>query len=313
VNNETDIAFDCPLCSGNLVVDVAGAGLTVDCPHCGQPITIPRPEPSPEPEPLALPQPSDVTPSPPPASSSVSKGSWGHCGITPRQVAVLLFFNVPFDPKLKRGGASGLIGGLFGDPTNRQLWDEAKKRKMSEFRGTPLHDYVVSQQRKGEEDVDAKTMEEALNSSVGEAKRKREFFKRRAMGEALREERDEWSHLAGQYVLVVCRNPRKHEIDINILFVEYVSDDFTKGVFLVAVKPKVVEGRHRRYIEWDNPYFELPVKNVLYHENVSEKFVGEGSYKIDDEVFLATELYDLTWCQQMLDKGREIAKQFLDG
>ena len=44
----SDIQFTCPRCGNNLVVDVAGAGLSVPCPECNEPISIPvnveRPE-----------------------------------------------------------------------------------------------------------------------------------------------------------------------------------------------------------------------------------------------------------------------------
>lgn len=36
-----DISFKCPKCDGSLVVEPAGCGLVVDCPHCSQQITIP--------------------------------------------------------------------------------------------------------------------------------------------------------------------------------------------------------------------------------------------------------------------------------
>ena len=41
VIGESDIVFACPSCAGELVVDREGAGLTVPCPHCSQPLTIP--------------------------------------------------------------------------------------------------------------------------------------------------------------------------------------------------------------------------------------------------------------------------------
>jgi len=37
-----DIIFDCPNCQQELVVDSAGAGTEIDCPACGETITIPR-------------------------------------------------------------------------------------------------------------------------------------------------------------------------------------------------------------------------------------------------------------------------------
>ena len=38
-----DINFDCPECRHNLEVDESGAGMTVPCPECSRPITIPFP------------------------------------------------------------------------------------------------------------------------------------------------------------------------------------------------------------------------------------------------------------------------------
>ena len=39
--NDRDIIFSCPSCQGELVVDRDGAGLSVPCSHCGNPLTIP--------------------------------------------------------------------------------------------------------------------------------------------------------------------------------------------------------------------------------------------------------------------------------
>ena len=36
-----DIVFDCPYCSGHLIVSEEGAGLKIDCPICSKPLTIP--------------------------------------------------------------------------------------------------------------------------------------------------------------------------------------------------------------------------------------------------------------------------------
>ena len=38
---ERDVVFECPHCQGELVVDRDGAGLTVNCSLCGQPVTVP--------------------------------------------------------------------------------------------------------------------------------------------------------------------------------------------------------------------------------------------------------------------------------
>ncbi len=37
-----DIIFDCPNCQQELAVDSAGAGTEIECPACGETITIPR-------------------------------------------------------------------------------------------------------------------------------------------------------------------------------------------------------------------------------------------------------------------------------
>ena len=37
-----DIIFDCPNCQQELAVDSTGAGTEIDCPSCGETITIPR-------------------------------------------------------------------------------------------------------------------------------------------------------------------------------------------------------------------------------------------------------------------------------
>ncbi len=39
---ERDIVFNCPHCSGELVVDNEGAGMTFNCPHCGGRVTVPH-------------------------------------------------------------------------------------------------------------------------------------------------------------------------------------------------------------------------------------------------------------------------------
>ena len=41
VISDRDIVFNCPACHGELVVDRDGAGMSVPCSHCGQPLTIP--------------------------------------------------------------------------------------------------------------------------------------------------------------------------------------------------------------------------------------------------------------------------------
>lgn len=53
-----DVIFNCPKCEQELAVDSTGAGSEINCPACGQTITIPEPEtvvprPGGEPEPNA--------------------------------------------------------------------------------------------------------------------------------------------------------------------------------------------------------------------------------------------------------------------
>ncbi len=38
-----DIPFDCDTCGKHLVIDEAGAGITIDCPGCGKPVYVPSP------------------------------------------------------------------------------------------------------------------------------------------------------------------------------------------------------------------------------------------------------------------------------
>ena len=62
-----DITFHCPNCNQNLAADNSGAGSQIDCPACGQPLTIPTfskphppvPRPAP-PQPAAKPSPSSA-------------------------------------------------------------------------------------------------------------------------------------------------------------------------------------------------------------------------------------------------------------
>lgn len=39
-----DVIFDCPKCEQELAVDSSGAGSEIECPSCGEKITIPEPE-----------------------------------------------------------------------------------------------------------------------------------------------------------------------------------------------------------------------------------------------------------------------------
>ena len=47
VVTDRDIVFNCPFCRGELVVDMAGAGLECPCSHCGKTLTIPAYQPRP--------------------------------------------------------------------------------------------------------------------------------------------------------------------------------------------------------------------------------------------------------------------------
>lgn len=40
-----DVIFNCPNCEQELAVDSTGAGSEINCPSCGQTITIPEPQP----------------------------------------------------------------------------------------------------------------------------------------------------------------------------------------------------------------------------------------------------------------------------
>jgi DNA-directed RNA polymerase subunit RPC12/RpoP len=41
-----DLIFNCPKCDQELAVDASGAGTEIDCPNCGEPITIPEAKPT---------------------------------------------------------------------------------------------------------------------------------------------------------------------------------------------------------------------------------------------------------------------------
>lgn len=43
-DSESDIIFDCPHCAHQLVIEMRGAGLTVDCTECGNAVVVPIPE-----------------------------------------------------------------------------------------------------------------------------------------------------------------------------------------------------------------------------------------------------------------------------
>jgi len=67
-----DIIFDCPNCQQELVVDSAGAGTEIDCPSCGETITIPRESTKPAPE-VALPTGQPVNPIAASAAAKIEK------------------------------------------------------------------------------------------------------------------------------------------------------------------------------------------------------------------------------------------------
>jgi hypothetical protein len=41
---DSDIVFDCPVCTKSLAIDCRGAGLTITCPDCDNMIQVPIPE-----------------------------------------------------------------------------------------------------------------------------------------------------------------------------------------------------------------------------------------------------------------------------
>ncbi len=47
VVTERDIVFNCPVCGGELVVDMSGAGMECPCSHCGSTLMIPEYQPRP--------------------------------------------------------------------------------------------------------------------------------------------------------------------------------------------------------------------------------------------------------------------------
>ncbi len=44
ISTASDIVFNCPGCAHQLVIDVRGAGLMVNCTECGEPVQVPIPE-----------------------------------------------------------------------------------------------------------------------------------------------------------------------------------------------------------------------------------------------------------------------------
>ena len=81
VISESDIVFNCPACAGELVVDRAGVGLSVPCPHCGHPLTIPEDSS----QPPSLPPPADAAPGAPPLAPA-AKRHFDFAGQTAEQI-----------------------------------------------------------------------------------------------------------------------------------------------------------------------------------------------------------------------------------
>jgi hypothetical protein len=50
-----DISFNCAHCNQRLAVDELGAGMTVNCPNCNQPVEIPHSAAPPPPVPIPVP------------------------------------------------------------------------------------------------------------------------------------------------------------------------------------------------------------------------------------------------------------------
>ena len=67
-----DIIFDCPNCQQELVVDSAGAGTEIECPACGETITIPKESTKPAPE-VALPTGQPINPIAASAAAKIEK------------------------------------------------------------------------------------------------------------------------------------------------------------------------------------------------------------------------------------------------
>lgn len=55
-----DLIFNCPHCQQELAVEATGAGSDIECPSCGQTITIPQPKPAAEGEGQEVPETEDV-------------------------------------------------------------------------------------------------------------------------------------------------------------------------------------------------------------------------------------------------------------
>ncbi|HVM61553.1 MAG TPA: hypothetical protein VMV72_11885 [Verrucomicrobiae bacterium] len=98
-----DISFTCGNCGKKLVIDDAGAGITIDCPDCGKPVYVPTAAPPPKPKdpparvepkpatrvaaPAPAPTPQPVRPAVIPSKPALSlpNGSRGLPASTPKQ------------------------------------------------------------------------------------------------------------------------------------------------------------------------------------------------------------------------------------
>ena len=67
-----DIIFDCPNCQQELAVDSSGAGTEIECPSCGETITIPKESTKPAPE-VAVPTGQPINPIAASAAAKVEK------------------------------------------------------------------------------------------------------------------------------------------------------------------------------------------------------------------------------------------------
>jgi DNA-directed RNA polymerase subunit RPC12/RpoP len=96
-----DISFNCGTCGKDLVVDEAGAGITIDCPGCGKPVYVPSPAP---PDQSGTPTRVEVKPTtqkaPPvlpaktPASSSNRQTAWSLPPLTVKYGALRTIANI---------------------------------------------------------------------------------------------------------------------------------------------------------------------------------------------------------------------------
>ena len=72
-----DISFDCDTCGKHLLVDEAGAGITIDCPGCGKPVYVPSVSSHKPPDPPARVEVKSATPKTAPVSAPKVSSSYG--------------------------------------------------------------------------------------------------------------------------------------------------------------------------------------------------------------------------------------------